>query len=262
MYSRKSHAKVNIFLKITGFKNGYHTLESRFVKLERLYDTITFEPCECDTFTVEIRGKNTPDIPRESNTLFKAYKLLNEETGNLDILEFFYKHKVVLQKRIPSGAGLGGGSSNAAIFLKMVNEQCNLKLSTRYLSELGSRIGADVPFFVHDYQSADVSGFGEIVEERNEKLPDLIVETPPLHCSTSEVFKAFHESILPAMPVDDALISRLRSMDSIEILSSYRDISLLNDLYDAALRICPTLHAYAREGWLFSGSGSSFFKLA
>ncbi len=60
VYSIRAHAKVNIFLKITGHKDGYHTLLSRFMRVEDLYDTITFEPCECDTFTIEGCDDSTP----------------------------------------------------------------------------------------------------------------------------------------------------------------------------------------------------------
>ena len=142
MYSIKAHAKVNIFLKITGYKDNYHTLLSRFVRVEDLYDTIEFVPCECESFTLE--GCN--DIPLESNTIYKAYKALNNYTGDLDILNFFYTHKVVVNKRIPSQAGLGGGSSDAAAFMRLVKEVCDLKISTDDLAELGSTIGADIPF--------------------------------------------------------------------------------------------------------------------
>ncbi|RLA68824.1 MAG: 4-(cytidine 5'-diphospho)-2-C-methyl-D-erythritol kinase, partial [Epsilonproteobacteria bacterium] len=76
MYSIKAHAKVNIFLKITGHKDGYHTLLSRFVRVEDLYDTIKFVPCECETFTIE----GCEGVPLESNTIYKAYKALNDHT--------------------------------------------------------------------------------------------------------------------------------------------------------------------------------------
>jgi len=96
MYSIKAHAKVNIFLKITGHKEGYHTLLSRFMKVEDLFDTIEFVPCECDTFTIE----GCDDVPLESNTIYKAYKALNEHTGNINILNFFDKHKVVVANKM------------------------------------------------------------------------------------------------------------------------------------------------------------------
>ena len=79
MYSIKAHAKVNIFLKITGHKEGYHTLLSRFIRVEDLYDIIAFVPCECESFTIE----GCDGVPLESNTIYKAYKALNDYTGDL-----------------------------------------------------------------------------------------------------------------------------------------------------------------------------------
>ncbi len=256
IYSIRAHAKVNIFLKITGHENGYHTLLSRFMRVEDLYDTITFEPCECDTFTIE--GCN--DVPLESNTIFKAYKALNEYTGDLDILNFFYKHKVVVNKRIPSQAGLGGGSSDAAAFMRLVKEVCNLLISTKELAKLGSTIGADLPFFIYNYPSANVSGFGEIVEPFEEEPLSFELYTPEIGCDTSVVYKTFKEYLL-----DDITLSSFigwEKLDSKTLLERIADPILLNDLYKAALIAYPELKKDAKEGWFFSGSGSTFFRLA
>ena len=248
-------AKVNIFLKITGYRDGYHTLLSRFVQVPELYDTIRFVPCECETFTIE----GCPDIPRESNTIYKAWRALNEATGDLDLLEFFYHHKVVVQKRIPSQAGLGGGSSDAGAFMRLAKKVCNLKLSTDELAQIGSRIGADLPFFIHDYPSANVSGFGEIVEPFDEVPPTLEICTPPIGCDTAEVYRIFKERFLTQ--IDPASFRGWETIPSAELLERIRDPRILNDLYPAALLACPTLTEYERPGWFFSGSGSSFFRL-
>ena len=98
MYQIKAHAKVNIFLKITGHKEGYHTLISRFMRVEGLYDTITFEPCLCEAFTIE----GCEGVPLESNTLYKAYTTLINHTRNRDIETFFRSHKVCLLYTSPS----------------------------------------------------------------------------------------------------------------------------------------------------------------
>ena len=82
-----------------------------------------------------------------------------------EVKEFFKKNIVKIDKNIPEFAGLGGGSSNCATFLNMVNQACNLNLSKEELAKIGSNIGADVPFFVYEFDSANVSGIGEIVEE-------------------------------------------------------------------------------------------------
>ena len=254
MYTIKAHAKVNIFLKITGHKDGYHTILSRFMRVENLYDTITFVPCKCETFTIE----GCKGIPLESNTIYKAYKVLNDYTGDLDILNFFYAHKVVVTKHIPSQAGLGGGSSDAAAFMRLVKEACRLMVTTEELADLGSRIGADLPFFIYNYPSANVSGFGEVVEAFEEKPLALELYTPNIGCDTTVVYKTFKEYLLN----DISLCSFLgwEKLDSRTILDMIADPIILNDLYAASLIAYPELKKIAKEGWFFSGSGSTFFK--
>jgi 4-diphosphocytidyl-2-C-methyl-D-erythritol kinase len=255
MYSINAHAKVNIFLKISGHKNGYHTLLSRFMRVEDLYDTIEFIPCECDTFTIE----GCDDIPLTSNTIYKAYKALNDQTGDLDILNFFYRHKVLVTKRIPSQAGLGGGSSDAAAFMRLVKEVCHLMISMEELAKIGSTIGADLPFFIYNYPSANVSGFGETVEPFDEAPLALELYTPDIGCDTAVVYQAFKTHLLN----DITLCSFLgwEKLDSKTLLELIGDPVILNDLYNAALIAYPELKALAKAGWFFSGSGSTFFRL-
>ena len=254
-YSIKAHAKVNIFLKITGYKDGYHTLLSRFMRVEDLYDTITFVPCECEHFTIE----GCDDIPLESNTIYKAYKALNNYTGDLDILEFFYKHKVVVTKRIPNQAGLGGGSSDAAAFMRLTKELCNLILSTKELAKIGATVGADIPFFIYNYPSANVSGFGETVEPFDEKPLSLELFTPNIACDTSVVYKTFKEHLLNNISV--CSFFGWDNIDSKSVLETISSPIKLNDLYAASLIAYPELKEVAKEGWFFSGSGSTYFRL-
>jgi len=255
MYKIQAHAKVNIFLKITGHKNGYHTLLSRFVKVPHLYDTIEFVPCVCESFTIE----GCEDIALESNTIYKAYKALNEHTGDLDILNFFYKHKIVVTKRIPSQAGLGGGSSDAGAFMRLVREVCNLMISIEELAKLGSTIGADIAFFVYDYDSANVSGFGEVVEKFKEEGLSLEIYTPQINCDTALVYKTFKNELLDSISL--ASFIGWDKLDSQTLLGLIKDPLILNDLYSASLISYPSLKEEREEGWFFSGSGSSFFKI-
>jgi len=254
VYTIDAHAKVNIFLKVTGHKDGYHTILSRFMRVDTLYDTIKFVPQECESFTIE----GCDGIAIDSNTIYKAYKALNIATGDLDILDFFYHHKVVVDKRIPSQAGLGGGSSDAAAFMRLVNDVCNLKLSVERLSHISSSIGADLPFFIHNYPSANVSGFGEIVEPHEEESIPLELYTPPIGCDTAIVYKTFRDNFLSNIKLSSFI--GWDSIDSMELLDRVDDPILLNDLYLAALKVYPSLEEYAKDGWYFSGSGSTFFK--
>ncbi|MBD3841988.1 MAG: 4-(cytidine 5'-diphospho)-2-C-methyl-D-erythritol kinase, partial [Campylobacterales bacterium] len=142
---KKAYAKVNIFLKIAGKRDGYHELVSRFCKVLNLFDTISFEKGSFESFTLE----GDFGCSLEKNTIFKAYLKLCQ--SDLKVKEFFIHHKVVVEKNIPEFAGLGGGSSDCATFILMVNEVCQLGLSKDYLATLGATIGADVPFFIYEY---------------------------------------------------------------------------------------------------------------
>ncbi|MCO4844440.1 MAG: 4-(cytidine 5'-diphospho)-2-C-methyl-D-erythritol kinase [Sulfurovum sp.] len=252
-YSIKAHAKVNIFLKITGHKDGCYTLLSRFIRVEELYDTISFVPCKCETFSIE----GCDDIPLESNTIYKAYNALIDYTSDSDIVDFFYEHKVVVTKRIPSQSGLGGGSSDAAAFMCLVKEVCNLILSSGELAKIGSTIGADLPFFIYNYPSANISGFGEIVEPFEEEPLSLELYTPDIGCDRTVISKTFKER-----PLADISLSSFEGWDKLDsknILDLVSDPAKLNDLYPASLLAYPDLKKEAREGWFLSGS--TFFKL-
>ena len=225
------------------------------MQVPTLYDTISFIPCKCESFTIE----GCEDIPLESNTIYKTYKALNEATGDLDLLEFFYNHKVVVTKRIPSQAGLGGGSSDAAAFMRLAAKSCNLLISTDKMAEIASGIGADIPFFIYNYSSANVSGFGEIVEPFDEEPLELEIFTPDIACDTAKVYQNFKQNFLDN--IDLASFAGWQYIKSKELLKNIADPILLNDLYPAALLTCPELKKKSPgKEWFFSGSGSSFFR--
>ena len=252
MIRYKAYAKVNIFLKITGSRGEYHTLSSRFMRVESLYDTLWFEPKSTPEF--EIRGNFDCDIA--SNTIYKAYKHLMAATRSEKLSQFMENHAVCVDKKIPSFAGLGGGSSDAATFLHMCNKTLELDLSDEELADIGLRIGADVPFFVHGYPSANVRGIGEIVEEFNEPLLDFDVTTPKIQISTPAVYRYYRENLYS--PISDEEATRLESLYSSEVLGSMSPKEA-NDLFAAALGCYSELSEL--DGWFFSGSGSSFFRI-
>ncbi len=245
----KAHAKINTFLKITGHQNGYHTLLSRFIKVPHLYDTISFVPQACQSFTIEGCG----DVPVESNTIYKSFKAMKIET------DFFDHHKIVVEKRIPSGAGLGGGSSDAGAFIRLFNQVCNLGIETPTLAKMGSTVGADIPFFVYDYDSANVSGFGEIVEPFEEANFEIELFTPDIHCDTPLVYKTFKKYLFDE--IKPTVFQNWDRLTTPEVLSNV-DAVEANDLYKASLIAYPELKDVAPEGWYFSGSGSTFFKIS
>lgn len=247
----RAYAKLNVFLKITGKRENYHELFSRFVLIPNLYDDI--ELSDSDNSTFKIDGNFS--CPLEKNTIYKAYLLLSERFGK-KVSDFFAHHSVQVFKRIPEGAGLGGGSSDAAAFLNLCNEELKLKLEKKELAEIGSRIGADVAFFVSGYESANVSGIGEIVHPFEEELPEFEVITPPIHCNTAKVYTTFREKYYAEFKDEDSV----KNLDSKTIMNRFA-IEEANDLYPAARELYPELSSYAKEGWFFSGSGSSFFRL-
>lgn len=252
MIHYRAYAKVNIFLKITGIRGDYHTLSSRFMQVNSLFDTLWFEKKSTPEF--EILGDF--DCPVHSNTIYKAYKYLQSTTHSEKLSLFFKNHAVCVNKKIPSFAGLGGGSSDAATFLKMCNEELELGLSTIELADIGANVGADVPFFVYGYASANVRGIGEMVEPFDEPLIDFEVITPNIRISTPAVYRYYREHLYAPISTEEA--TRLESTSSREILDSISPLEA-NDLYRSALGCYSELEE--KEGWFFSGSGSSFFRI-
>lgn len=252
----KAPAKVNIFLKITGSRGNYHTLRSRFLRVDELYDTVTFSKKESNEnpyngfsleCNVELPGKNTISF---------AYELLCEK---FDIVKKFFKdYKVILDKKIPAGAGLGGGSSDAAAFLNLCNDVCELNLSLNERAKIGEKIGADVPFFVYNYKSANVEGIGEIVTPFEEEPPKLKLFTPKVHCDTVKVYKTFRKEFFHI--ADKMSGAKWLETNSITLLKEHNRESL-NDLFPAAIRAYPELKTFVKPDYFFSGSGSTFFKL-
>lgn len=253
----KSFAKVNIFLKIIGHKEGYHLISSRFMRVEALHDLMWLEPNASGRF--EIVGDFGCET--EQNTIYKAYKALIHHHPRKEIVEFAKNHKVVVYKNIPAFAGLGGGSSNAATFLTLLNKTLNLGLGTEELCRVGMDVGADVPFFLSGYSSANVSGFGEIIEPFEEEPLSLRLVTPEeIECSTAAVYKSFRKNFSDKMPKNLEEAKTLEKLTSREILKNY-PAEFLNDLLPAALKLYPELYEYKKEGYFFSGSGSTFFKV-
>lgn len=252
MIRYKAYAKVNIFLKITGKRGEYHTLSSRFMRVDSLFDTLWFEPKSTPEF--EIRGNFDCEV--HSNTIYKAYKYLQSTTRSDKLSTFFENYAICVDKKIPSFAGLGGGSSDAATFLHMCNDELDLGLTIEELAEIGSSVGADVAFFVYGYQSANVRGIGEIVERFDEPLIHFEIITPDIQISTPAVYRYYREHLYEPISPEEAL--HLESTSSRDILASMLP-KKVNDLYRSALGCYNELSE--KEGWFFSGSGSSFFRI-
>jgi len=250
----KAYAKVNIFLKITGKRGNYHEIVSRFMRLNNLYDELSFVSKTSEDF--EIIGDFS--CQTRQNTIYKAYFALKEATNSEALEKLMRTHGVKVEKSIPAFAGLGGGSSDAATYLKMCNEVLHLGLSTKELALIGLKVGADVPFFIYGYDSANVSGIGEVVEEYKEELLDIETYTPDVQISTPKVYTIYREEFYA--PIDGFETQRLKEISSKEILSTMSP-SEANDLFEPALREYKELKQHYRVGFHFSGSGSSFFRV-
>ena len=183
-----SPAKINIFLKIEGRDkaSGMHFLRSLFAPID-ICDKLDIE--ESDIFSVVTNGI-AEEIPTEKNIVFKAYSALRNYVGK-ELPQFSVK----IEKSIPTGAGLGGGSSNAAAFLKFLNEHCKLNLSLAQLIEIASKVGSDVPFFILG-KPAVVSGTGEKIEavELPESGMFFVLVNPEIHVDTKLAYSLFDKT--------------------------------------------------------------------
>ncbi|MFS1704777.1 4-(cytidine 5'-diphospho)-2-C-methyl-D-erythritol kinase [Alteromonas sp. AMM-1] len=173
-----SPAKLNLFLHILGrYPNGYHQLQSLFQMLDT-GDRLAFNINTTGRISI------TPDIPgvnTEDNLIYRAARLLQDHSPHgcgVDIL---------LDKQLPMGGGIGGGSSNAATTLVALNHYWQCGLSTTELAEIGLKLGADVPIFVHG-KTAFAGGVGEDIYPTTLPEDAYLVVFPGVHVGTADVF--------------------------------------------------------------------------
>lgn len=172
-------AKINLSLFITGKRaDGYHDLESLFVPVPGLADSLEISPGAAGSgCTVD---PQLPDCPPEKNLVFKAWRAYKDATG------FAPDIAVRLTKRIPTGMGLGGGSSDAAAMLRWLQDQAGSRaLAPGALCTLAAAIGADVPFFLQ-HGPALAEGIGEMLTPVALDLSafTLVLALPRAHVST------------------------------------------------------------------------------
>ena len=181
-YSILSNAKVNLCLRITGrLENGYHTLSTLFQEID-LHDTLTFS--EADGFSLSC---NLDYIPCDFRNLCSiAYHKMKTYAPDS---EDWHIH---IDKRIPVGAGLGGGSSNAAAVMKFLNEKWQMGLSDEKMSQIAVSIGADVPFYLRG-RTHLAEGIGDKLTTVT--LPEsfvLLLICPSIHISTPWAYQQFN----------------------------------------------------------------------
>ena len=208
LITRLSPAKINLFLHITGKRaDGYHNLQTVFRLLD-WGDYLHFLPSERidldDIFTfdsdgnqqaisickklITIAGADSITVSLEDNLIFKAARaLLLAAIGMQKLPEYLQKVTITLDKHLPMGAGLGGGSSNAATTLLALNEIWQFNLSRDELIKIATTIGADVPIFIFG-QDAIAMGIGEKLTAIDLPNQHYLILTPDAHVNTAKLF--------------------------------------------------------------------------
>lgn len=234
-------AKLNLFLHINGQRaDGYHELQTLFQFIDRC-DILHFSLTPTDEIEIapEIKG-----VPLQENLIFKAAQLLKPYRRiNSGI-------HIELEKNLPMGGGIGGGSSDAATTLLAINQLWQCQLDTDQLAEIGLKLGADVPVFVRGH-AAWAEGVGEIITPASPIEPWYIVLTPDCHINTGEIFS--HQRLTrdtPKMKIAPALEGDI---------GNYRNDcqAIVSELYPQVKLAIQSLNQYGRAR--LTGTGACVF---
>ena len=239
-------AKINRFLHIVGQReDGYHLLQTVFQLID-LHDDISLTLSRDGCVQ---RTAGPANIPAEDDLVVRAAKLLQ------DYSQTKQGCTIQVEKRIPMGAGLGGGSSDAAATLWGLNELWNLQLSRQELMALGVKLGADVPFFLFG-QNAFAEGIGELLQAVSLPESCFLLIYPKVHIPTVDVFKdpnltRNHPTVTISDFIDSPNLEQFGNNDCEEVvIQKYQEVAaVLNWLRQQAPQSSPRM----------SGSGSSVF---
>ena len=258
-YTQKSPSKINLFLKITGkLDNGYHEIDTVFLPLDNPCDEVivTLNDEDVDNITITSSSSHIPCD--EKNLCWKAVDAYSKAT------QCKISCSIHIEKNIPVAAGMGGGSSNAAAVLTILNEKYNL-LTSDELAELALSLGADVPFFLKP-QLSSATGVGEKltpVDFDYEKLPVIIIAP---HFPVSAAWAYTHCSVAEDSNVSGEMKRVLNAVEHSD--HSYLGKLIRNDLAIPLYDKFPLLTIIKEEvislGALcceVSGSGPTMFAL-
>lgn len=248
--TKKAYAKINLSLDvISKLDNGYHTLETVMQKLE-LCDEASVSVAE-KGINITCSDKSVPTD--EKNTVFKAARLF------FDKFNFNCGVNVHIDKRIPSQAGLGGGSSDAAAVIDALDEIFCTNLSLDDKISVGTKVGADVPFFF-GLNTALCQGFGEIVTPlKSLRKYHVILVKPDFGISTPYAYKVFDDKKIVSNRSTQKLISAIESDSDISKLLS-NDLEIALELKDISSIKSKLIDAGAITS-MMTGSGSCVFGL-
>lgn len=178
-------AKLNLFLYITGRRaDGYHNLQTLFQFLD-YGDTLHITPDNSGTLTLLTPLAGVPD---GDNLIVRAARLLQQAAVEKGTLPAGAGAQIVLEKRLPMGGGLGGGSSDAATVLVALNHLWQTALSVDELAALGIRLGADVPVFVRGH-AAFAEGVGDVIQPAEPAEKWYLVAHPGISIATPDIFR-------------------------------------------------------------------------
>lgn len=213
----KQNGKINVGLKVLNKRtDGYHNLISVFVPI-CLYDTLRYRRTRSKIVV------KTKAISQEKNIVYKTAKLIQEK---YDVKRGIC---INIRKGIPIAAGLGGGSADAAMTIKILNKLWGLNLSFAEMSKLGEEIGSDVPFFIHN-ELAVVRGRGEDVEKLDSSIKlFLLLIKPDFGFQTKKVFSNLPQKIESENKIDKVVVG-FRESDLEKIVAN-----LKNDLESGIL---------------------------
>ena len=206
----KSFAKLNLCLHILNRRNdGYHNLESILCNVD-FYDRLSFQK---NNSTKVNFNTNSNEIDSTYNLVTKAYDVISSlyDVEGVDIF---------LDKKIPIGSGLGGGSSNAAVTLLALNEIFKLNISKEDLMKISEDIGADVPFFING-GAAHIGGKGEIINNISINKKYFVLVLPNLYISTKDIYESLSsKDFMNQYSFDELMASNVNSFEKI-VMSKY-----------------------------------------
>ncbi len=252
--SVKAFAKINLGLLITGRRpDGYHTLETVFAPIE-WHDTLDFTLDDGITMTC-----SNLDLPSDdSNLCVRAARALQEHAGVKQGV------RIGLVKRVPFGAGLGGGSSDAAATLRVLNRLWAVDASSADLHRMAVKLGADVPYFLEMQGLAYAAGIGEELEELPLSLPYHVVTVfPEVQVPTVWAYKNFRPRFDRPVPDLKGLLARLCSDRDAGVLEVFEnDFSpVVFEHYPVVREVRDGLAASGAAFVSLSGSGSAVYAL-
>ncbi len=247
----RSYAKINLALAVLGKRNdGFHEIRTVFQSID-LYDEMEFRP----STQLEVHCRNLSGVPREQNTIWRAASALAKLASPA------MQAEIVLEKRIPAGAGLGGGSSNAAAALFGLMRLWGLNLDPGQLRGLASEIGSDVPFFLQGGTALGIGRGDEIYPLPEIRPIHLVVVYPGIRISTAAAYGSLSLMLTSgsAAPRIQGLCDRLAEQKMLAAM-------IFNDFETSILPAYPAVREardFLRErgatAAMLSGSGSSVF---